>query len=68
MAYTTTQLNALEAALARGEQSVSYEGRTVVYRSVTELQNAILEVRRALANAATTPPARQVRVTTSKGF
>lgn len=37
MAFTQTQLDAIDAALASGELSVTYDGRSVVYRSVDEL-------------------------------
>lgn len=73
MAYTETQLQALEAALAKGERRVSFGDKTVEYRSVDELKAAIREVKRGiLEQAASTgliaPTARQVRLTTGKGF
>lgn len=72
MAYTETQLLALETALARGEHRVTFEDKTVEYRSVEELKLAIQEVQRGLQQQATAagapPPTRQIRVTTSKGF
>ena len=72
MAYTEEQLGALEAALARGEKRVTFGDKIVEYRSVEELQQAILAVKRDLYEQATDtglwPRApRQVRVTTSKG-
>jgi len=69
MAYTQSQLEALEAALASGMLRVSFEGRSVEYRSVEELKKAIAEVKAALA--AQDPAqarSRIVKVTTSKGF
>lgn len=73
MAYTQADLEALEAALAKGEKRVTFGDKTVEYRSVAELREAILAVRHELErmNAATglIPRApRQIRVTTSKGF
>lgn len=73
MAYTDTQLQALEAALAKGERRVTFGDKTVEYRSVEELRAAIREVRRGLLQQAAEtglwPGApRQIRVTTSKGF
>ncbi len=73
MAYTEAQLLALEAALAKGEHRVTFQDKTVEYRSVDELRAAIREVKRGLlAQSAATglgPGApRQIRVTTSKGF
>jgi len=73
MAYTEAQLQALETALAKGEHRVSFEDKTVEYRSVEELKAAIREVKRGLFEQATEtglwPGApRQIRVTTNKGF
>ena len=72
MAYTEAQLQALETALAKGEHRVSFGDKTVEYRSVEELRQAILAVERDLyEQAADTdlwPRApRQIRVTTAKG-
>ena len=73
MAYTEDQLTALEAALAKGEKRVTFGDKTVEYRSVEELKDAIRAVERGLAEQAAAtglipPPARQIRVTTTKGF
>lgn len=73
MAHTESQLQALEAALAKGERRVSFGDKTVEYRSVEELMAAIREVRRSIAaqTAGTglrPGAARQIRLTTSKGF
>ncbi|MHA6820088.1 phage head-tail joining protein [Ralstonia pseudosolanacearum] len=73
MAYTEAQLQALETALARGERRVTFQDKTVEYRTVEELKLAIREVKRGLfEQAAATglwPGApRQIRVTTGKGF
>ncbi len=51
MAYSQTQLEALEAALASGMLRLSFEGRSVEYRSVEELRKAIAVVKAALAAA-----------------
>ena len=73
MPYTDTQLDALQTALTQGERRVSFGDKTVEYRSVDELCQAIREVKRGLAEQAAstslvpgTP--RQIRITTSKGF
>ena len=71
MAYTEEQLSALEAALAKGEKRVTFGDKTVEYRSVEELRQAILDVERGLyEQAAATglwPSAtRQIPVTTTK--
>lgn len=73
MAYTQAHLDALEAALVKGEKRVSFGDKTVEYRSVDELKIAIDIVKRELfEQAASTglwPCApRQVRITTGKGF
>ena len=73
MAYTTTQLEALETALTRGEKQVRYEDKLVEYRSVAELKLAIAEVKRGLSEQAQATglwpkSARQIRITTHKGF
>ncbi len=73
MAYTQSHLDALEAALAKGEKRVSFGDKTVEYRTVDELKDAIREVKRGLMEQAAAtgliPGApRQIRVTTRKGF
>lgn len=73
MAYTEQDLQRLEAALAKGEQRVSFGDKTVEYRTVEELKDAIREVRKGLVEQAVDAglwpkSARQIRVTTSKGF
>ena len=47
---------------------MSFGDKTVEYRSVAELQTAIRTVVAASAREQGAPAARQVRVTTSKGF
>lgn len=71
--YSEAQLQALETALAKGERRVSFGDKTVEYRSVDELIAAIREVKRGIFEQATATglwprPARQIRVTTRKGF
>jgi len=69
MAYSQQQLEALEAALASGMLRVSFQGRSVEYRSVEELKKAIAEVKAALAAAdPARPNSRVVRIYTTKGF
>jgi hypothetical protein len=68
MSYTPADLEALQQALISGERRVSFGDKTVEYRSVAELQAAIRTVAAALARDQGAPAARQVRVTTSKGF
>lgn len=40
MAFTQTQLDALDAAIASGELTVKYDGREVTYRSFDQLVKA----------------------------
>ena len=40
MAFTLTQLNALETAMASGQLSVNYDGKSITYRSVDDLIKA----------------------------
>ena len=73
MAYTQAHLDALEAALVKGEKRVTFGDKTVEYRSVDELQAAIAAVKPHLFEQAVDtglwPGApRQIRVTTGKGF
>jgi len=51
MAFTLSQLNALDAALASGQLSVNYDGKSITYRSVTELVTARNIVRSELIAA-----------------
>lgn len=73
MAYTQVQLDALEAALAKGEKRVSFGDKTVEYRSVDELKSAIDAIKRDLfeqtvAKGLSPGAPRQIRITTNKGF
>jgi hypothetical protein len=68
MSYSTEQLEALRRALVTGERRVSFGDKTVEYRSVEELLAAMRTVEAELARAAGTRLARQVCITTSKGF
>lgn len=67
------QLRQLKTALVRGERRVMFDGKSVEYRSPEELKLAIHEVERDIrstqvARGRETPLARQIRVTTGKGF
>lgn len=58
MAFTTTQLTAIESAMASGELMVEYEGKKVQYRSMADLVIARNTVRAELiATGQLTPPA-----------
>jgi len=67
------QLQALRDALSKGEKRVTFGDKTVEYRTVEELKQAIAEVEAAMHKDAVAtglyPRApRQIRVTTGKGF
>jgi len=52
MAYTQSQLDALEGALASGTLTVEFDGKRVTYRSLDELQRAIKIIKKGLGQAA----------------
>jgi predicted GTPase len=66
--YTEQHLQALREALASGEHRVTYDGKSVEYRSVVDLKTAIAEVESQIARAAGRRKSRQIRITTSKGL
>lgn len=61
MSFTQKHLDAVEAAIARGEKVVRYTDRTVEYRTVDELLKAREEIRTSLSYAAG-PRSRAVRL------
>ncbi len=57
MAFTTTQLSALEQAIGTGQLSIAYDGKTVTYRSTGDLLKAYNFVKDQLtANGALVEP------------
>ncbi|MFJ3259854.1 phage head-tail joining protein [Pseudomonas sp. NPDC086581] len=65
MAYTQSDLDAVDRAIATGERTVRFSSptgdRTVEYRSINELKTARDLIKAELA-AADTPPRRVVRL------
>ena len=59
---------ALSASRASGVARVSYDGRTVDYRSVAEIDRALEALDREIAAAEGRPIVRQVRVIATKGL
>jgi hypothetical protein len=59
---------ALSAQRASGVARVSYDGKTVEYRSVAEIDRAIEVLEREIAVAEGRRIVRQVRVTAAKGL
>ena len=66
--YTEQHLQALREALASGEHRVTYDGKSVEYRSVVDLKAAIAEAESQIARAAGRRKSRQIRISTSKGL
>ena len=60
--------DALSAQRASGVARVSYDGKTVDYRSVAEIDRAIEVLDREIATAEGRKLIRQVRVTATKGL
>jgi uncharacterized small protein (DUF1192 family) len=69
---TTSDLRARREALSTQRSSgvarVSYDGKTVDYRSVAEIDRAIEALDREIATLEGRRIVRQVRITTSKGL
>ncbi|HSH41296.1 MAG TPA: hypothetical protein VK973_04140 [Arenicellales bacterium] len=55
MAYTASDLAAVESAIARGETEVSFGDRSVKYRSIADLQRVRRAIKAELAEANSTP-------------
>ena len=60
--------DALSTQRASGVARVSYDGKTVDYRSVAEIDRAIEALDREIATLEGRRIVRQVRITTSKGL
>ncbi len=69
---TITELNTRREALAASRSSgvarVSYDGKTVEYRNLAEIERAIEQLDREIAALEGRRIVRHVRVTTSKGL
>ena len=63
-----TRREVLTAQRSSGVARVSYDGKTVDYRSVAEIDRAIEALDREIAAAEGRRMVRQVRVTTTKGL
>lgn len=64
--YTTAQRDALREAIASGVLKVSYDGRTIEYRSLSDLKAALRDVEAALDPSKRS--VRQVNFIASKGL
>lgn len=67
MAFTSTDLDAVDAAIKSGALAVSYGERRVQYRSMDELIAARDLIRRELDRASDTRRPRLMRTTVRKG-
>jgi len=54
MAFTGTQLEALEAAIAKGVLRVTYQDRTVIYHTMKEMMDLRAAMKAEIATAAGT--------------
>lgn len=62
MPYTPAQRDALRQAIVSGVLRLSYDGKTVEYRSMNELKAALNEVEQALARDSGEVQARRVKI------
>jgi len=68
IAELNTRREALSASRSSGVARVSYDGKTVEYRSLAEIERAIEQLDREIATLEGRRIVRHVRVTTSKGL
>ncbi len=66
MPYTTSQREALKQAIASGVLGLSYDGKTVTYRSLADLKAALAEVEQGLAKDSGKPQTRQIKIYVEK--
>lgn len=64
MAFSQSDLDSVRAAIAKGEKTVAFADRSVTYRSMDELFQAEARIAQALS----TPRAKQTLVVSGKGF
>lgn len=68
MATLQEQLTALKAARATGEKRVTYNGKTVEYRDISELNQAIAAVESEIQATSTTPTSRSSLAYFKRGY
>ena len=55
MAFTQTQLDAIDAAIASGELKITFDGREIVYRSIADLLKARDAIKAGLQESGALP-------------
>jgi len=55
MAFTQTQLDAIDAAIASGELKITFDGREIVYRSIADLLKARDTIKAGLQESGALP-------------
>ena len=68
MAFTQTQLDELDKAIAEGVLTVSYDGRSVTYRSLAEMQTIRAKIFESLEADAGRRAIRQIQIHSTKGL
>lgn len=68
MAWTQTELDLIETAIAKGERLVRFADRTVEYRSINELLSARDAIKAELNKASLSKRPRAYRARTCKGL
>ena len=66
MTYTLAQRDALKQAIASGVLRISYDGKSVEYRSLSDLKAALAEVVQGLARDNGQPQTRQIKIYADK--
>ena len=66
MTYTTAQRDALKKAIASGVLRLSYDGKSVEYRSMADLKSALNEVEAALARDSGEVRTRRIKIYADK--
>ena len=67
MAYTQTQLNTLQAAIASGALTVKYADKTTIYRSLNEMKEIARDMTREI-NGSDSNPSKTVGIRSGKGL
>jgi hypothetical protein len=68
MAWTQADVDTLKAAMAKGEKSVTFADRSVVYRDVSEMREALAMIEAEVATTSATPRPRQFFGYASRGL